>query len=87
MLWVPRGWFFNHEIKLWVPQGWFFGFLGDGLWFLNYVLPIMGQRGNTRHALPCRCQPRVSTDRAFSPPSARVRAPPAHGGLWQLFDW
>ena len=61
---------------------WFFGFLGDGLWFLNYVLWIMRQRDDTRRALPCRCQSRFALTR--HPPSARVRASPARGGLWQL---
>ena len=66
---------------------WFFDFLGGGLWFSNIVLQTVGHRGETRRALPCRCQPGVSIDRVFSPPSARARASPALGGLWQLCDW
>ena len=44
-----------------------------------------GRGAFTRRAPPCRSQPLVTMDRVLSPPSARARASPALGGLWQLY--
>ena len=57
----------------------FLDFLGDGLWFFNIVLQTMGHRGETRRALPCRCQPWVTLTGYF-PLQAHVRGPPPPWG-------
>ena len=84
-------WFFNltgwrlalvlqlRDLAVGAAGRWFFDFLGGGLGFFSNVSQTVGHRGETRRALPCRCQPWVTLTGYF-PLQAHVRGPPPPWG-------